>query len=140
MLSCKVDVVFLRDMWKQSQNPPTSLSFLKFVQVEFHVRVEFDKRYPYGCVKKFPIMFIQQLCFLQQYTGWPKKKYTSFGGFRGNTGVCKTAKQTYLWIPNEKSDYFGPMLPVDKSLIENIVSYHNQYFEGSPNIYCSTQP
>ena len=30
-------------------------------------------------------------------------------------------------------------LPVDISLIENIIPYHNQYFEGSSNIYCSNQ-
>ena len=41
--SCKVDGVFLRDMRKQSPTPtPTSFSFLKFVQVEFQVGVEFD--------------------------------------------------------------------------------------------------
>ena len=34
-------------------------------------------------------------------TVWPKKKYFSFWGFRGNTGVCKTAKLTYFWIPNK---------------------------------------
>ena len=30
-------------------------------------------------------------------------------------------------------------LPVDISLIENIISYHNQYFEGSSYISCSNQ-
>ena len=30
-------------------------------------------------------------------------------------------------------------LPVDISLIENMISYHNQYFEGSSYIYCSNQ-
>ena len=30
-------------------------------------------------------------------------------------------------------------LPVDISLIENRISYHNQYFEGSSYIYCSNQ-
>ena len=30
-------------------------------------------------------------------------------------------------------------LPVDISLIENTISYHNQYFEGSSFIYCSNQ-
>ena len=30
-------------------------------------------------------------------------------------------------------------LPVDISLIENTISYHNQYFEGSSFNYCSNQ-
>ena len=57
--SCKVDGVFLQSGWgflakwtgfscvmgKQSPTPtPTSLSFLKFVQVEFQVGVEFAKK------------------------------------------------------------------------------------------------
>ena len=37
----------------------------------------------------------RDMCILQllvKNTGWPKKKYTSFWSFRGNTGVCKAAK------------------------------------------------
>ena len=41
-----VDGAFLREMWKQSPTP-TPTSFLKFVQVEFQVGVEFDNMNSY---------------------------------------------------------------------------------------------
>ena len=107
-----------------------------------------------------------------QYTGWPKKKYTSFGVSGGTQVFAKQLNRHTFGFPTKNltildqylqrfhcqkkdicnSAVFSPTallkisfvqiilrLPVDISLIENGISYHNKYLEGPFYIYCSNQ-
>ena len=73
-----------------------------FLSTMFYSRNCFSKK----CQSITSLGYLNYFCKKKYHTpGDPNKKYTSSWGFRGNTGVCKTAKQTYFWIPNKKSDY-----------------------------------
>ena len=57
-----------------------------------------------------------------QISGIPgdPKQYNSFGGFRENIGVCKTAIERYFWIHNEKFDNFGSIMSKSSFSEKNI--------------------
>ena len=97
--------LFLGSIAEQNETPGVCSPLLNFyVLHKDRFQNSLNQNWPNN--RYFAILKFQSFDCLP---GDPKKKQTSVSGLRGNTGVCKTGKYTYLWIPNEKSDYFGPI-------------------------------
>ena len=66
---------------------------------------------------------------------WPKKKYTSFWGFRENTGVCKTAisHQNFQRFQCQRKDIYNSLVFSPTAVLQ--ISFVKQFLRLPVNIY-----